>query len=92
MPYSVDKGHGTPSTNSHLDTSTASTADLLKQDNGISFGEPLQVSVSQGTERFKSIQRVFSKPQSLEEEEEASTGVSGSAEDSPFDLSAWLAG
>ncbi|KAJ2232407.1 ATP-binding cassette transporter snq2 [Coemansia sp. RSA 1722] len=61
----------------------------------ISFGEPLHVSVSRGTERFRSIQRTFSKPLSLGDEEAAAAavvpdqaGVSGGA----FDLTTWLTG
>ncbi|KAJ2556100.1 ATP-binding cassette transporter snq2, partial [Coemansia sp. RSA 1933] len=52
----------------------------------MSFGEPLHVSVSRGTSRFRSIQRTYSKPLSVEGEEEAA--ITGSA----FDLSTWLTG
>ncbi|KAJ2633592.1 ATP-binding cassette transporter snq2 [Coemansia sp. RSA 1290] len=49
-----------------------------------SFGEPLQVSVSRGTERFQSIQRTLSKPLTLDAEE--------MAEGNSFDLASWLVG
>ncbi|KAJ2689399.1 ATP-binding cassette transporter snq2 [Coemansia spiralis] len=52
-----------------------------------SFGEPLHVSVSRGTERFKSIQRTFSKPLTIDDEEEAATMPKDS-----FDLTTWLTG
>ncbi|KAJ1797698.1 ATP-binding cassette transporter snq2 [Coemansia sp. RSA 2399] len=54
----------------------------------MSFGEPLHVSVSRGTSRFRSIQRTYSKPLSIEGEEEAAITGGGSA----FDLSTWLTG
>ncbi|KAJ2215463.1 ATP-binding cassette transporter snq2, partial [Coemansia sp. RSA 520] len=53
----------------------------------MSFGEPLHVSVTRGTSRFKSIQRTYSKPLTLDEEEEMMAG-DGSA----FDLTTWLSG
>ncbi|KAJ2805553.1 ATP-binding cassette transporter snq2, partial [Coemansia guatemalensis] len=52
-----------------------------------SFGEPLHVSVTRGTSRFQSIQRTYSRPISLDEEE-ATPPFPGSA----FDLTAWLTG
>ncbi|KAI7822125.1 ABC-2 type transporter-domain-containing protein [Kickxella alabastrina] len=64
----------------------------------ISFGEPLHVSVSRGTERFRSIQRSYSKPLSLGDEEEGAgmTGPGGElATGMPggrFDLTTWLTG
>ncbi|KAJ2517731.1 ATP-binding cassette transporter snq2 [Coemansia sp. RSA 1939] len=59
----------------------------------MSFGEPLHVSVSRGTSRFRSIQRTYSKSLSLDEEEEAAAGGGGSgASGSAFDLSTWLTG
>ncbi|KAJ2406096.1 hypothetical protein GGF41_006983, partial [Coemansia sp. RSA 2531] len=53
----------------------------------MSFGEPLHVSVSRGTERFKSIQRTYSKPLTIGEEEEAAAIPEGG-----FDLTTWLTG
>ncbi|ORX70474.1 hypothetical protein DL89DRAFT_292148 [Linderina pennispora] len=46
-----------------------------------SFGEPLHVSISRGTERFKSIQRQLSKQLTVPDEEQAAGA---------FDLSEWL--
>ncbi|KAJ1936770.1 ATP-binding cassette transporter snq2, partial [Linderina pennispora] len=46
-----------------------------------SFGEPLHVSISRGTERFKSIQRQLSKQLTVPDEEKAAGA---------FDLSEWL--
>ncbi|KAJ1656431.1 ATP-binding cassette transporter snq2, partial [Coemansia sp. RSA 1694] len=54
----------------------------------MSFGERLHVSVSRGTERFKSIQRTFSKPLSLSDEEEAAA----MPDTGGFDLTTWLTG
>ncbi|KAJ2413069.1 hypothetical protein GGI10_003298, partial [Coemansia sp. RSA 2530] len=53
----------------------------------MSFGEPLHVSVSRGTERFKSIQRTYSKPLTIGDEEEAAAMPEGG-----FDLTTWLTG
>ncbi|KAJ2077206.1 ATP-binding cassette transporter snq2, partial [Coemansia sp. RSA 988] len=53
-----------------------------------SFGEPLHVSVTRGTSRFQSIQRTYSKPLSLDEEEAMPSLPNGGA----FDLTAWLTG
>ncbi|KAI9502704.1 ABC-2 type transporter-domain-containing protein [Coemansia spiralis] len=49
----------------------------------MSFGEPLHVSVSRGTSRFRSIQRTYSKPLTLGGEEK---------EEAAFDLTSWLTG
>ncbi|KAJ2720377.1 ATP-binding cassette transporter snq2 [Coemansia sp. Benny D115] len=83
--------------------STSCGAPQDVDDNGepiISFGEPLHVSVSRGTERFRSIQRTYSKPLSLGDEE-AGAGISMSADEAAqaaampggrFDLTTWLTG
>ncbi|KAJ2843750.1 hypothetical protein IWW36_005440, partial [Coemansia brasiliensis] len=47
---------------------------LPAQEKDMSFGEPLHVSVSRGTERFQSIQRTYSKPLTVGEEEEMAAG------------------
>ncbi|PIA14573.1 IKI3-domain-containing protein [Coemansia reversa NRRL 1564] len=52
-----------------------------------SFGEPLNVDIKHSASRFQSIQRTYSRPVSLKEEE-AMLPFSGSA----FDLNAWLMG
>ncbi|KAJ2844723.1 hypothetical protein IWW36_005070, partial [Coemansia brasiliensis] len=54
--------------------SSGSDCALLAQEKDISFGEPLHVSVSRGTERFQSIQRTYSKPLTVGEEEEIAAG------------------
>ncbi|KAJ1942838.1 ATP-binding cassette transporter snq2, partial [Linderina macrospora] len=57
----------------------------------ISFGEPLHVSVTRATSRFKSIQRTFSMSKSVADEEE-STGVAEAGNPGGFDLTTWLSG
>ncbi|KAJ2240734.1 hypothetical protein GGH98_005848, partial [Coemansia sp. RSA 454] len=47
----------------------------------MSFGEPLHVSVARGVSKFQSIQRAYSRPLTVAEEEEMMAGK-GSA----FDL------
>ncbi|KAJ2479767.1 ATP-binding cassette transporter snq2 [Coemansia sp. RSA 2131] len=53
----------------------------------MSFGEPLHVSVARGVSKFQSIQRAYSRPLTVAEEEEMMAGK-GSA----FDLTTWLTG
>ncbi|KAJ1944110.1 ATP-binding cassette transporter snq2, partial [Linderina macrospora] len=56
-----------------------------------SFGEPLHVSVTRGTSRFRSIQRSFSRPLSIGDEE-AATGVAEAGNPGGFNLTGWLTG
>ncbi|ORX67340.1 hypothetical protein DL89DRAFT_295090, partial [Linderina pennispora] len=56
-----------------------------------SFGEPLHVSVTRGTSRFLSIQRSFSRPLSVGDEE-AATGVAEAGYPGGFNLTGWLTG
>ncbi|KAI8318552.1 hypothetical protein GQ54DRAFT_321724 [Martensiomyces pterosporus] len=55
-----------------------------------SFGEPLHVSVTRATSRFQSIQRTFSKPLTIGEEEAAAIAAAGAP--GGFDLTTWLTG
>ncbi|KAJ1957763.1 ATP-binding cassette transporter snq2, partial [Dipsacomyces acuminosporus] len=57
-----------------------------------SFGEPLHVSVTRGTSRFQSIQRTFSKPLTIGDEERAAGGVAEAGNPGGFDLTGWLSG
>ncbi|KAJ2304337.1 hypothetical protein IWW54_005437, partial [Coemansia sp. RSA 2705] len=89
-PVESDYGDGSSTDREHtgsLEEKRASSESAEGGEPDTSFGEPLRVSVSRGTSRFQSIQRTYSKPLSLEQEESMVEGK-GSA----FDLTTWLTG
>ncbi|KAJ2358111.1 ATP-binding cassette transporter snq2, partial [Coemansia sp. RSA 2618] len=82
----TDKSFAESKSDESLIEGKENTADK-NQDHDISFGEPLHVSVSRGVSKFQSIQRAYSRPMTVTEEEEMLAGK-GSA----FDLTTWLTG
>ncbi|KAJ2826531.1 ATP-binding cassette transporter snq2 [Coemansia erecta] len=87
---SVTDRDGSPGSEELKDKRASSGSILAMRESeepDMSFGEPLHVNVTRGTSRFKSIQRTYSKPLTLDEEEEMAAGK-GSA----FDLTTWLSG